>query len=228
MGTSFEKIETRAMMYIKNDISLDYDLSNRLPLFYNRMKAYLLAGKAYFNKPPRMVRIMQAYTAPEFEEYFYTPEEAESAPVTINTAVINKNLCSVGIIEDDVYGVPQYNPLELSSYDAETGKVVINSDLKAGDNVVIDFYKSGEFDAELTDEQIEILAYCTYVAWESRFINNVIERVAKIRDTGFTPISEASQMDANTARIKHAQDTLQDWLRRYEQNEKYIDVIGID
>lgn len=228
MGTSFETIETRAMMYIKNDISLDQDLSTRLPLFYNRMKSYLMAGKAYFNKPPQMVRVLQAYTPPEFSEYFYTPEDDESAPVTINTAVINQNLCSVGVIVEDAYGVPQYNPLELESYDAETGEVVINADLKAGDNVVIDFYTSGEFSTDLSDEQIEILAYCTYVAWESRFVNNAIERVAKIRDTGFTPISEASQMDANTARIKHAQDTLQDWLRRYEQNESYAGVIGFN
>ena len=122
--------------------------------------------------------------------------------------------------------MPQYTALELTSYDAETGIVVINADLKEGDNVVIDFYTSGEFSTELTDEQIDILAYCTYVAWENRFINNVLERVAKIRDTGFTPISEASHMDANTARIKHANDTLQDWLRRYEQNTSYLNVIG--
>ena len=32
MGTSFEKIETRAMMYIKNDITLDQDMTTRLPL----------------------------------------------------------------------------------------------------------------------------------------------------------------------------------------------------
>lgn len=227
MGTSFEKIETRAMMYIKNDISLDYDLANRLPLFYNRMKSYLLAGKAYFNKPPEMQKKLHSYTDSAFDEYFYTPETDQTAPVSIESEILGQNLCSVGIVEEDAYGVPQYIPLELTSYDAETGTVVVNSDIKANSNVVIDFYTSGEFTEELSDEQIEILAYCTYVAWESRFINNVIERVAKIRDTGFTPISEASQMDANTSRIKFAQDTLQDWLRRYEQNEKYVQVFDL-
>ena len=69
MGTSFETIETRAMMYIKNDISLDQDLSTRLPLFYNRMKAYLMTGKSYFNKPPQMTAVLSAYTEPNFEEY---------------------------------------------------------------------------------------------------------------------------------------------------------------
>lgn len=228
MGTSFETIETRAMMYIKNDISLDYDLGNRLPLFYNRMKAYLMAGKAYFNKPPRMVKVLSDYTDAEFDEYFYTAEEDTDAPVTIETGITGRELCTVGAIEEDPYGVPQYVPLELTSYDTETGTVIINSGLDMGTNVVIDFYNSGSFTADLSDEQIEILAYCTYVAWENRFINNVIERVSKIRDTGFTPISEASQMDANTSRAKHAHDTLQDWLRRYEQNEKYAEVIGLD
>ena len=227
MGTSFETIETRAMMYIKNDISLDQDLTTRLPLFYNRMHSYLLAGKAYFNKPPEMPRLLQQYSDSQFEEYFYTPEDNEDAPVTVDTNVLGQDLCSVGIIEEDHYGVPQYIPLELDSYDKETGVVVINANLREGNNVVIDFYTSGQFTADLSDEQIEILAYCTYVAWENRFINNVVERVAKIRDTGFTPISEASQMDANTARIKHAQDTLQDWLRRYEQNEKYAQVFEL-
>ena len=226
MGTSFETIETKAMMYIKNDISLDQDLSTRLPLFYNRMKAYLMTGKSYFNKPPKMTAVLSAYTEPNFEEYIYTPEEDQTAPASVSTGILGQNLCSVGIVEEDVYGVPQYTALELTSYDAETGIVVINADLKEGDNVVIDFYTSGEFSTELTDEQIDILAYCTYVAWENRFINNVLERVAKIRDTGFTPISEASHMDANTARIKHANDTMQDWLRRYEQNTSYLNVIG--
>lgn len=226
MGTSFEKIETRAMMYIKNDISLDQDLSTRLPLFYNRMKAYLLAGKSYFNKPPKMISVLSDYTEPTFEEYIYTPEEDQDAPVTVQTEKLGQNLCSVGLVVEDEYGVPQYIPLNLESYDSETGDVVIASNLKEGSNVVIDFYTSGEFSTELTDEQIEILAYCTYVAWENRFINNVLERVAKIRDTGFTPISEASHMDANTARMKHANDTLQDWLRRYEQNTSYLDTVG--
>lgn len=227
MGTSFETIETRAMMYIKNDITLDQDLTTRLPLFYNRMKAYMMAGKSYFTKPPKMKAVLSKYEAPEFDEIHYTPVEDEESPVTIHTMVVGYEICSAGIVEEDVYGVPNYTELQVESYDAETGDLVINADLPKDSDVVIDFYKSGSFEAELSDEQIEILAYCVYVAWENRFINNVIERTAKIRDSGFTPISEASQMTANTERIKHANDTLQDWLRRYEQDEKFIEIVGI-
>lgn len=227
MGTSFETIETRAMTYIKNDMSLDSDLTNRLPLFYNRMKAYLLAGKAYFNKPPKMQHILGRYIEPQFDEVFYTPEQDETAPVTIQTGVTAYDIYCVGIIEEDAYGVPQYAPLPVESYDSETGDIVVNADLKQGSNIVIDFYASGTFRDDLTDEQIEILAYCVYTAWENRFINNAIERTAKIRDTGFSPISEASQMEANTERMKMVNDTLQDWLRRYEQNTAYIDTVGI-
>ena len=226
MGTAFETIETRAMMYIKNDITLDQDLTTRLPLFYNRMKSYLLAGKSYFNKPPRMTRLLGKYTAPLFEELFYVPAEEARAPITITTELTGYDIHAVGIIENDKYGVPQYVQIE-STYNAETGEVVINQDIAQGTNVVIDLYKSGEFEADFTDEQIEILAYCVYVAWENRFINNVLERTAKIRDSGFSPISEASHMAANTERIKLANDTLQDMLRHYEQNEKYIEVVGI-
>ena len=227
MGTLFETIETRAMTYIKNDMSLDQDLTQRLPLFYNRMKAYLLAGKAYFNKPPKMTYILSHYSAPEFEEIFYTPDQDEVAPVTIESGALGYDIYSAGLVQEDVYGVPEYIPLEVESYDKETGNIVINSNLAKGSNVVLDFYKSGEFEDELTDEQIEIFAYAVYVAWENRFINNVIERTAKIRDSGFSPISEASHMEANTERIKHANDTLQDMLRRYEQNDKYMEIIGI-
>ena len=228
MGTSFETIETRAMTYIKNDITLDQDLTNRLPVFYNRMKAYMLAGKAYFNKPPRMQHILSRYIEPQFDEVFFTPETEQTAPVTIQTGITSYEICSVGIIEDDVYGTPQFIPLPLTSYDSETGDVIVDEDIAKDRNVVIDFYAGGTFESDLTDEQIEILAYCVYVAWENRFINNAIERTSKIRDTGFSPISEASQMEANTERIKNSNDTLQDWLRRYEQNTAYVDVIGIN
>lgn len=227
MGTSFEKIETRAMMYIKNDITLDQDLATRLPVFYNRMKAYLMAGKAYFNKPPKMPTVLSAYEEPLFDECIYTTNEQEPSPITVHTEMLNYDICSAGIIADDVYGVPQYTPMEVQSYNPETGDVVIVSEVEGGTDIVLDFYKTGEFAANLDDEQIEILAYCVYVAWENRFINNVLERTAKIRDSGFTPISEASQMDANTNRNKQVMDVLQDWLRRYEQNCKYIEVVGI-
>lgn len=227
MGTSFEKIETRAMMYIKNDITLDQDLITRRPVFYNRMKSYMMAGKAYFNKPPKMPTVLNNYSEPKFQEIFYTAETTMTAPATITTEETAYDICSVGTIRDDVYGVPQYTAIEVVSYDSETGQVTINADLEEGEEIVLDFYKSGEFNADLDDEQIEILAYCVYVAWENRFENNVLERAAKIRDSGFTPISEASHMDANTNRNKQVMDVLQDWLRRYEQNCKYIEVVGI-
>ena len=226
MGTTFETIETRAMMYIKNDITLDQDLTTRLPLFYNRMKSYMMAGKSYFNKPPQMQLVLSAYEAPLFDEYFYMPDEDETAPIVVETSATGYDIVSVGIISEDVYGVPQFTPI-AGEYDTETGNVTINQDIKKDTNVVIDLYKSGAFEAELTDEQIEILAYCVYVAWENRFINNVIERTAKIRDSGFSPISEASHMAAKTERIKLANDTLQDMLRHYEQNWKYVEVVGI-
>jgi hypothetical protein len=227
MGTSFEMIETKAMMYIKNDISLDQDLATRLPVFYNRMKAYLMAGKSYFNKPPKMQHILSSYTEPLFNEAIYVSDSAQEAPATLTTGVTGYEIVSAGIIENDVYGNPQYTELPVKSYDPLTGDVRVDAGVKAQEEVTLDFYKGGSFDADLDDEQIAILAYCVYVAWELRFENNAIERTAKIRDSGFTPISEASQMDANTNRNKQVMDILQDWLRRYEQNQKYLDVVGI-
>ena len=87
-------------------------------------------------------------------------------------------------------------------------------------------FGSTRIKAVLIDDDNHVLAQGSS-QWENRFENNVLERAAKIRDSGFTPISEASHMDANTNRNKQVYDILQDWLRRYEQNCKYIEVVGI-
>ena len=75
MGTTFEQLECQAMTYIKNDLSLDWDLKNRLPVFYRRMWNYMLAALPLFNKPPTMLARLHSYTEPQYSDVLYRVED---------------------------------------------------------------------------------------------------------------------------------------------------------
>lgn len=227
MGTTFEQIECAAMTYIKNDLSLDWDLKNRLPVFYRRMWNYMQAAIPLFNKPPVMMTRLHAYTEPQYSDVLMAVSEvSESGTVTIETGITEMDLCSAGIVTEDEFGNPQYLPLTVDSYDAETGTVTISGTIAEGDEVDIDFYKSGSFDIELNATECDILAFCIYDVWEHRFDNNALERASKIRDANFTTISEASQTNAGTERQKEVDSQLFDKLRMYEMNAAYLKTVA--
>lgn len=227
MGTTFEQIECHAMTYIKNDLSLDWDLQNRLPVFYRRMWNYMQAAIPLFNKPPTMMTRLHRITAPEYSDVLFTVSELSAdTTVTVETEITEMDLCSAGIVTEDEFGNPQYLPLTVDSYDAETGTVIISGAVTIGDEIDIDFYKSGSFDAELNATECDILAFCIYDVWEHRFDNNALERASKIRDANFTTISEASQTNAGTERQKEVDSQLFDKLRMYEQTAAYMKTVA--
>lgn len=222
MGTSWEEIEARAMTYIKNDESLNFDMAYRLPVFYNRMTAYMKEAIPLFNRPVEMLTKLSSYTTPTFEDMNWTAEEDFEAPVTIETEANGFQICAVGTISEDDFGNPIYTPFTAFSFDENTGTLTINANLSAGTELVIDLYGSGSFEAELTETEKGILAFCIYNVYEHRFDNNVLERTAKIRDSSFTTISEASQTAANTSRQKHVDEELYGMLRAYEVNAELM------
>lgn len=227
MGTTFEQLECQAMTYIKNDLSLDWDLKNRLPVFYRRMWNYMQAAIPLFNKPPVMLTRLHAYTEPQYSDVLMTVSEiGADETVTIETGITEMDICSAGIVTEDEFGNPQYLPLTVDSYDAETGTVVISGTISVGDEVDIDFYKSGEFNAVLNPTECDILAFCIYDVWEHRFDNNALERASKIRDANFTTISEASQTNAGTDRQREVDSQLFDKLRMYEQTAAYLQTVA--
>lgn len=227
MGTTFEQIECAAMTYIKNDLSLDWDLQNRLPVFYRRMWNYMQAAIPLFNKPPTMMTRLHRITAPEYSDVLFTVSELSAdTTVTVETEITEMDLCSAGIVTEDEFGNPQYLPLTVDSYDAETGTVIISGAVTIGDEIDIDFYKSGSFDTELNATECDILAFCIYDVWEHRFDNNALERASKIRDANFTTISEASQTNAGTERQKEVDSQLFDKLRMYEQTAAYMKTVA--
>lgn len=232
MGTTFEEIECLAMTYIKNDLSLDWDLKNRLPVFYRRMWNYMEHALPLFNKPPVMISRLRNYTAPTWSDVLFTVEsELTDGTVTVHTELTGFEIVSAGIVGEDAAGDPIYMPLTVVSYDSETGDIVLSGDAAAGttidlgDTIDIDFYTSGSLDATLNDTEKGILAFCIYDVWEHRFDNNALERSSKIRDANFTTISEASQTNAGTSRQKEVDAQLFDKLRMYEMNAAYMKTV---
>lgn len=227
MGTAFEQIECAAMTYIKNDVSLDWDMKNRLPVFYRRMWNYMQAALPLFNKPPTMLARLHSYTEPQYSDVLYTVDaEPVGGSVTVATAITGMDICSAGIITEDEFGDPTYLPLTVNSYDAETGDVVISGGISLGDEIDIDFYKSGSLNIDLNPTELDILAFCIYDVWEHRFDNNALERMSKVRDASFTTISEASQTNAGTDRQKAVDAQLFDKLRMYELNAAYLKTVA--
>ena len=227
MGTTFEAIECAAMTYIKNDLSLDWDMKNRLPVFYRRMWNYMQAAIPLFNKPPTMLLRLRGYEAPQYSDVLFTVEEEPvGGTITVQSAITDMDICSAGVVMDDEFGNPQYIPLTVENYNAETGEVLISGDMTLGDEIDIDFYKSGSFAVDLNETERDILAFCIYDVWEHRFDNNALERASKIRDANFTTISEASQTNAGTDRQKEVDSQLFDKLRMYELNCAYLKTVS--
>ena len=224
MGTTWEEIEARAMTYIKDDLSLEQDMKTRLPVFYNRMRAYMVEAIPLFNRPPEMLERLKNYTEPDFESVSYQAENDQESGFVIEAGVFGADLCAVGILAEDQYGDVSYTPLTAFTYDPEDGNVTVNAAASAGTVFDLDFYKGGSFDTELNDQEKGILAFAVYNRYEHRFDNDVLERTAKIRDSAFTTISEASQTQANTQRMKAADNELFDKLRAYQQNIEYLKV----
>ena len=220
MGTTWEELELRATTFIKNDLSLDWDKANRLPVFFNRMRAYMIEAIPKFNRPPEMLAKLAAYTAPQFESVSYTTIEGEDQ--TVDTGVTGATVFSVGIIAEDDFGDVQYTPVSGADYNAETGIVTLPGAFEAASQVEIDLYTSGAFDAELNETEKGILAFAIYNRYEHRFDNDVLERHAKIRDSAFTTISEASQTQAGTARQREVDSQLYAMLRAYQDNVEYL------
>ena len=223
MGTTWEELELRATTFIKNDLSLDWDKANRLPVFFNRMRAYMVEAIPKFNRPPEMLAKLAAYTAPQFESVSYTTIDGEDQ--TVDTGVTGATVFSVGIIAEDDFGDVQYVPVANAEYNAETGIVTLPGAFEAGSQVEIDLYTSGAFDAELNETEKGILAFAIYNRYEHRFDNDVLERQSKIRDSAFTTISEASQTQAGTARQREVDSQLYAMLRAYQDNVEYLAMV---
>lgn len=221
--TSFAEIAILAINNFTDD-SLIYDLQNRTPLFYSRMTDLILLGIPKFSHPPEMIVKLGNRTEGDFAEYKYPVEAKIESGDTIETDLPGYDIVSCGLIKEDATGVPYYVPL-LCEYDSETGIITAGQNVEKGEEIVVDFYKDTVFEEDLNDTEKGILAYATYAAWEQKFDNNAIERMAKIRDSSFSTISEASNTNAATNRLKQVELHLNASIKQYEQGGDYLAVV---
>lgn len=224
MATAWEEIEIRATTYIKNDLSLEWDKANRLPVFFNRMAAYMMEAITVFNRPPEMLAKLGTYTAPSLESVSETLDGDED-DVQIDTGVLDASIVSVGIMSTDEYGDAVYTPVPGVSYDAVNGIVTVPGSYTAGTVFEVDIYTPGSFNADLNETEKGILAFAIYNRYEHRFDNDVLERTSKIRDSAFTTISEASQTQAGTSRQREVDSQLFAMMRAYQDNVEYLRMV---
>ena len=227
--TYWEEIELRATTYIKNDISLDRDKAERLPVFFNRMAAYMTEAIVIFDRPPEMLAKLGNYTAPQYDSVTYTVEETTTGDFNIETEMYNAGVVAVGVLGTDEYGDPTYTPITTYSYYPEVGIFTIYGDdgeYPAGTQILLDFYWRGSFAADLNATEQGILAFAIYNRYEHRFDNDVLERQSKIRDSAFTTISEASQTQAGTARQREVDSQLFGMMRAYQDNCEYLRLLN--
>lgn len=215
--TPVEPIMEAAMIWIRNEPSLDFDRAHRLPLFYRRMWGYMQAALPLFSRPPEMLVTLRRLTPPRFgSKTLVVPSSGVLQGLT------GFQLCSAVQIKTDELGDPYAIPLEVSSYNPSTGILTVTEALQTGDRLELDFHSSGSFTDDLDPEACQILAFCIYDVWEHRFANNFLERTAKLRDSTFSTVSEASMTQANTARVLEADRRLSDLLRTYADNLEYL------
>ena len=215
--TPVEHIMEAAMIWIRNEPSLEFDRSHRLPLFYRRMWGYLQAAIPLFNRPPEMLATLRRLSPPRFGSKTLTVPSSG-----VLQGLAGFQLCSAVKIGLDDLGDPYPMPLKVSSYDTETGLLTVGEELSEGDTVETDYSASGYFLDDLQPEACQLLAFCIYDVWEHRFANNFLERTSKLRDPTFSTVSEASMTQANTARVLEADRRLADLLRTYADNLEYL------
>ena len=176
-----------------------------------------------FNRPPEMLAKLAAYTEPQFDSVSYTTVELEEGQTEqeIDTGIIGADFVTAGIVAEDQFGDVQFTPVQIN-YDSATGYAALEGDYAEGIAIEVDLYTSGSFDADLNDTEKGILAFAIYNRYEHRFDNDVLERQAKIRDSAFTTISEASQTQAGTARQREVDSQLYGMLRAYQDNVEYL------
>ena len=219
MGTPFSVILTQWALQDIDDINWQRELAISPARFFRAKSDTLIRSIPRFNRPPYMQSWL-SYSKPNYSDYLYTAPSAQTAGFSIQTGEVGFEMESAVLIETDEVGNQVYTPIS-TTYDAQTGDVVVNVAVSEGQQIDIDFYTDGYFDRELDDEMCGILAMCIAYTWLARFTNTWLNMQPKIKDKSFDVGSESAQMTANTAKLKEARLALNDALLHYEENVAY-------
>lgn len=219
MGTPFSVILTQWALQDIDDINWQRELAISPARFFRAKSDTLIRAIPRFNRPPYMQKWL-TYTKPNYTDFLYTAQSAQTSGFSIQTGEVGFELVSAVLIGTDETGSPVYTPVS-TDYDATTGDVTVNADVAEGQQIDIDFYTDGYFDRELDDEMCHILSLCIAFTWLSRFVNTWLNMQPKIHDKSFDVGSESAQMTANTAKFKETRLALNDALLHYEENVAY-------
>lgn len=219
MGTPFSVILTQWALQDIDDINWQRELAISPARFFRAKSDTLIRAIPRFNRPPYMQSWLK-YSKPNYNDYLYTAQSAQTAGFSIQTGEVGFEMASAVLVGKDEVGLPSYSPVSVG-YDAVTGDVTVNADVAEGQQIDIDFYTDGYFDRELDDEMCHILSLCIAYTWLQRFVNTWLNMQPKIKDKSFDVGSESAQMTANTAKLKEARLALNDALLHYEENVAY-------
>ena len=206
-----------------DDIRWKGELESNPALFFRQKSLYVISGMARFNRPPQMAAYL-TYTAPQYDDFYYTQGQEVSGDVVIETGKTGFELCSVGLTGVDKFGNPYYTPVK-SEYDGETGNVTVDIALDAGQIIQCDFYTDGTFNNPLSDRQKRILGLCVAYDWYSNFTNSWLNQQPKISDKSFSVKSENEWIRTTTERRRLIRQELDGELLSYEQSVAYMNAV---
>lgn len=220
MATTLAEIMSEAMIYI-DDVRLQDQLAGNPALFYRRMSAWITAAMPLLSSPPELrAYIEKEYVAPSFDdfEWFSDSESMTVETYDVPTGKIGYELCSVVVrSEDGTYTTPYTE----ATYDPETGIVTFPQQTAVGIDYEIDFYTDGSV-ADLTMTMKRLFGLAVAIVWDERFSRNWLNITAKIHDSSFSTVNESNYMDKLTDRMLFNRQTFQDELRKYEQDNAYV------
>ena len=220
MPTTFSDILTGAVMNNIDDVRWQEQLAENPALFFRSKSQVLINSIPRFNKPPEIQNYL-TYTAPAYDDYFFTIDEDPIMPYTVQTGKTGYELASAIIVIRESNSVKTH-PVDIV-YDSETGDVTFNCLMQQGQEVEIDFYTDGEFTNELTLVQQRILGMCVAYDWYRQFASTYLGITPKVIDPKFKINgTESGKIRADTERMRYLEEQLNGELDNYERACAYM------
>lgn len=221
--TGWSDIITPAMQIVDDVRWLD-ELAVNPAQFYRAKSQLVRLALPMLSKPPELLAYLQKGAKdPEYADMSYTSAEDTEAgeTLTVPTPHLGYALCTVSVRSAD--GL-RWSPVEVTSYDGETGEVELVAAGNGAQEYSLDFYTDGEFQA-LSAAQIRLFAMAVSVVWDNRFQRDWLANTMKIKDASFETVNESNYMDKANERFLKNKQAFEDALRSYEQQCAYASVI---
>ena len=215
MATGFSEIITQNAMNFIEDVNWTEQLQENPAQFFRAKSLILLNAIPRFNRPYNIREYLMQYVEPQYADAYYTVEESGTS-ATFTTEYTGYELCNAGIVIT-ANGTTTYTPC-TTQYDAETGTIVVEGQLEAGQTISIDLYTDGYFENDLTQTQKRIMGLCMAVDWYYAFANTFLNVANLITDKTFNLRSPSEHIRVNTERYRNLESKLSSELMAYEQS----------